>query len=156
MKAQRMQNHQWDRSLDQEIVPLFLELQWAQARSLEKMRPLLQSHGLSAAEFDVLASLRNTPAPHVLTPSQLQQEMMITSGGLTKVMLQLEQRELVIRQQSTTDLRIKPVQLSPAGICLIETAMTEMVAHTGQWCRQALTAAEIAQLTMLLGKLVEG
>ena len=71
MKRNRMDSHQWDSALDPEVVPLFLHLQWAQARSLQEMRPVLLRHGLSVAEFDVLATLRNAPAPYEMTPSQM-------------------------------------------------------------------------------------
>ena len=38
MKRNRMDSHQWDSALDPEVVPLFLHVQWAQARSLQEMR----------------------------------------------------------------------------------------------------------------------
>lgn len=155
MNPTRMAQHQWDSSLDPEIVPLFLHLQWAHARSLDEMRPLLAHYQLSAAELDVLATLRNAPAPYQLTPSQIQDDVVITSGGLTKVMLQLEQRGLVERPPHTHDQRSKPVQLTPTGIQHIEHAMQDMVHNTGEWVRQRLSPEETHQLTQLLGKLVD-
>ncbi|MEQ6290432.1 MarR family winged helix-turn-helix transcriptional regulator [Vogesella sp. GCM10023246] len=151
----RMHNHQWDSALDPHTVPLFLQLQWAQAQSLRTMRPMLEKFALSAVEFDVLATLRNAPAPHQLTPSAIQAGVVITSGGLTKVLLQLEARGLVTRQQQEHDLRLKPVCLSDSGRQLIESAMTETVANTGQWLRDRLSAAEISQLTQLLARLAD-
>lgn len=153
MSSKRMETHQWDTSLDPEIVPLFLALQWAQARSIQPMKPLLARYALSLAEFDVLATLRNAPAPHAMTPKEIQDEVVITSGGLTKVMLQLETRELVSRLQHASDLRIKPVCLTHSGKALIETAMAEMLVASGAWIRQSLTADEIRHLTGLLNKL---
>lgn len=153
-KNARMDSHQWDSSLDPEISPLFLALQWAHRRSIDVLQPLLLKNGLSAAEFDVLATLRNAPAPHEMTPSQIQQEVVITSGGLTKVMLQLEARGLVKRLQLASDLRVKPVQLTGQGRQKVETAMTEMLGATRAWFKNALDAGEIGQLTTLLGKVV--
>jgi DNA-binding MarR family transcriptional regulator len=150
-----MQTHQWDSALDPEISPLFLALQWAHGRSLAAMQPVLEKFRLSAAEFDVLATLRNAPAPHQMTPSQIQYQVVITSGGLTKVMLQLAERGLVERSQKSDDLRVKPVQLSATGCQTIEAAMQEMMAGTGQWLRGALTRDEIAQLCALLRKVVD-
>ena len=151
----RMQHHQWDSALDPQTVPLFLQLQWAQAQSLRTMRPMLEKFALSAVEFDVLATLRNAPAPHQLTPSAIQAAVVITSGGLTKVMLQLEARGLVTRRQQEHDLRVKPVCLSDSGKQLIESAMIETVANTGQWLRERLNATEISQLTQLLERLAD-
>lgn len=150
-----MDSHQWDSALDPAVAPLFLSLQWAHARSIDVMRPLLLRHGLSAAEFDVLATLRNAPAPHELTPSQIQDEVVITSGGLTKVMLQLEGRGLVVRHQSQDDLRVKPARLTDAGRAGIERAMADTVAATGDWLRSALDHAQMQQLQALLRALVD-
>ena len=154
MNRKRMDSHQWDCALDPEVVPLFLHLHWAHARSLQDMRPVLLRHGLSTAEFDVLATLRNAPAPHEMTPSQIQREMVITSGGLTKLMLQLAGRGLVERPSFEDDRRVKPLRLTAIGRQAVEAAMVEMLAASGQWIRAALTGAEIAQLTQLLDRLV--
>jgi DNA-binding MarR family transcriptional regulator len=118
------------------------------------MRPVLLRHGLSTAEFDVLATLRNAPAPHEMTPSQIQREMVITSGGLTKLMLQLAGRGLVERSSFEDDRRVKPLRLTAIGRQAVEAAMVEMLAASGQWIRAALTSGEIAQLTQLLDRLV--
>ena len=153
MTTNRMDTHQWDSSLDPEAVPLFLVLQWAQSRSLAALKEPLVKHGVSMAEFDVLATLRNAPAPHEMTPKELQDEVVITSGGLTKVMFQLESRDLVQRLQRELDLRIKPVRLTSKGKTVIEKSMAEMVATTGSWIRESLDAGQIKQLTALLGKI---
>jgi DNA-binding MarR family transcriptional regulator len=153
MTTNRMDSHQWDSSLDPEVVPLFLALQWAQSRSLAALKEPLVKHGVSMAEFDVLATLRNAPAPHEMTPKELQDEVVITSGGLTKVMFQLESRDLVQRLQRELDLRIKPVRLTAKGKTVIEKSMAEMVATTGSWIRESLDAGQIKQLTALLGKI---
>jgi DNA-binding MarR family transcriptional regulator len=150
-----MDSHRWDSALDPQVVPLFLALQWAHARSLDSMRPPLVRHGLSLAEFDVLATLRNTPPPHEATPSRIQDAMVITSGGLTKLMRQLEGRGLVRRLQFEDDLRVKPVRLTPKGARLIEAAMAEAVGLTGDWIKRALDATQIELLTALLTKCVQ-
>jgi DNA-binding MarR family transcriptional regulator len=150
-----MQTHSWDSALAPDISPLFLALQWAHQRSLTAMQPILDKFHLSAAEFDVLATLRNAPAPHQMTPAQIQYQVVITSGGLTKVMQQLTERGLVERSQSQDDLRVKPVRLSASGQQTIEAAMQAMLEVNGQWIRGALAAEEITQLIQLLRKTVE-
>lgn len=154
-KNTSMQTHQWDSAIDPQIAPLFLALQWAHRRSIEQMQPLLGEFRLSHAEFDVLATLRNAPPPFQMTPSQIQDEVVITSGGLTKVMLQLESRGLVERLQLADDLRVKPVRLTDTGISTIDSAMNRMIASTGQWMRGALSGDEIVQLTAQLRKLID-
>lgn len=154
-KNTSMQTHQWDSAIDPQIAPLFLALQWAHRRSIEQMQPLLGEFRLSHAEFDVLATLRNAPPPFQMTPSQIQDEVVITSGGLTKVMLQLESRGLVERLQLADDLRVKPVRLTDTGISTIDSAMNRTIASTGQWMRGALSGDEIIQLTAQLRKLID-
>lgn len=156
VKKNRMDTHQWDCAMDPEIVPLVLALHWAQAQAMQCVRPLWSRHGLTAAEFDVLATLRNAAEPHQMTPSAIQDEVVITSGGLTKVMLQLAERGLVERLRRAGDQRVKPVCLTPAGKAVIENALAEAVAASGRWVRSQLSQGEVATLTRLLGKLVEG
>ncbi len=153
MKPDRLSTHQWDTSLDPEIVPLFLKLQWAQSQSLHTLKPTLLAHGLSMAEFDVLATLRNAKPPFTMTPKEIQGEVVITSGGLSKVMLRLESRGLVVRLQQEKDLRVKPIQLTSQGKRLIEKAMGQMLNETGAWLRGVLSQNEIQILTELLGRI---
>ncbi|MDP3125505.1 MAG: MarR family winged helix-turn-helix transcriptional regulator, partial [Thiobacillus sp.] len=84
---------------------------------------------------------------------QLQDSLLITSGGLTKVMLQLETRNLVIRSRHQTDQRVKPIKLTPAGKRLVEKAMRELAATSSAWVRGILEANEISLLTGMLRKL---
>lgn len=159
---QSLDHHPWDCALDPVAVPLFLTLQWAQGQSLARMAPLLAQHGLSQAELDVLATLRNAvpdggagvaAARFELTPSRIQSRMLITSGGLTKVLAQLEQRGLVSRSRQEGDLRVKPVCLTTAGQTVIEAAMKDLVEATGAWLRGALAPEELGQLQSLLARL---
>ena len=45
---------------------------------------MLAEHGLQPGWFDVLAALRRAGTPYELTPTQLLDAMIVTSGGLTK------------------------------------------------------------------------
>ncbi|MDO9386112.1 MAG: MarR family transcriptional regulator, partial [Thiobacillus sp.] len=134
----KMPHHEWSESHAPEMMPLMLHLHRAQGQAFARARAIWTSHGLTPAEFDVLATLRNAPPPHELTPSQLQYSVMITSGGLTKVMQQLEARDLVTRSQQQQDLRIKPIKLTHSGKRLVERAMAELAATSGTWVRGVL------------------
>lgn len=147
--------HEWSENHDPETMRLAFSLHRAQERAFARARAVWSRHGLTPAEFDVLATLRNAPPPHELTPSQLQASVLITSGGLTKVMRQLEARDLVMRPAPRDDLRVKPMRLRPAGKRLVEKAMAELAAASGAWVRDALSAQEIGSLTALLEKMVE-
>lgn len=112
---------------------------------------LAAAHGLSPAEFDVLATLRKVAPPYEMTPTELQQAVVITSGGLTKVLHQLEARNLVGRSVDAEDRRSKRVRLTRSGKALIERAMTALLASQGDWLA-TLPARELEQLIKLLRK----
>lgn len=109
-------------------------------------------HGLTPTEFDVLATLRRSPPPGELTPSEIQNAMLITSGGLTKVLQQLETRGLISRTILKSDRRSKPVHLSPVAVKLIEQAMSELMAVMSTAIKEKLSENEIKNLIRLLNK----
>ena len=78
--------------------------------------------------------------------------MLITSGGLTKVLQQLETRGLITRTISKSDRRSKPVHLSPVAIKLVEKAMSELVAVMSAAIKEKLSEKEIKDLVRLLNK----
>ena len=84
--------------------------------------------GLTPAEFECLAALRAHAPPHRLTPSDLYGSMLMSSGGLTKLLRGLEARSLVQRSSSADDGRSRPVELSPEGRALAEQAMAAVQA----------------------------
>lgn len=151
----RMPRHEWTERHAPDTMPLMLHLHRAQGLAFARARALWARHGLTPAEFDVLATLRNAPPPHVLTPSQLRDAVMITSGGLTKVMRRLESRQLVTRSQRQADQRIKPIRLTASGKRLAETATAELAAASGAWVREVLDGTETEMLNTLLQKLAE-
>ncbi|MDO5604768.1 MAG: MarR family transcriptional regulator [Paracoccus sp. (in: a-proteobacteria)] len=83
----------------------------------------LEPLGLTPHEFELLATLRSHPAPHQLTPSSLYDSMLMSSGGLTKLLKTLEARSLVHRPQSAGDRRSRPVALTAEGRVIAESAM---------------------------------
>jgi len=82
--------------------------------------------GISLTEFDILASLRRYSSPYSSTPAQLQSATLLTSGGLTKVLHQLESKKLVYRSIHPKDKRSKLVHLTPEGKAKAESLMDEL------------------------------
>ncbi|MBO1419892.1 MarR family winged helix-turn-helix transcriptional regulator [Streptomyces sp. FH025] len=80
-------------------------------------------HGLDAASFDVLATLKRSGPPYRLTPTGLMQSAMVTSGAITQRLDRLEARGLVTRTRSDLDRRSRDVELTPEGHALIERAL---------------------------------
>ena len=149
----KLNAHEWACRHDPVAMPLVLALHWAAKEARASTDALWARSGVTSTEFDVLATLRNAPPPHELTPSQVQGRVVITSGGLTKVMRQLEARKLVSRSLPGKDQRVKPVRISTAGKKLVEKLMVEAAGLLGAWVQDRLGANDAALLTDLLAKL---
>lgn len=83
--------------------------------------------GLHQASFDVLATLRRSGPPFALTPGELIDSTMVTSGTMTNRIDQLEKEGLVAREQSDQDKRSVRIGLTLKGRALIDKALAEHV-----------------------------
>jgi len=104
-------------------------------------------------EFDVLATLRRSGALYCLTPTALFGALMITSGTMTQRLKGLESRGLVNRVAHTEDARSTLVQLSEAGLTLIDRAVTAHV-NNEQRILASIKPNDLAALDLGLSKLL--
>jgi len=137
---------------DQSIDTFTIYLHRLQQLSLKLSTQIIQRHQLNTSEFDVLASLRSSAPPYTMTPTELQRSMLITSGGLTKLLYQLEANGLISRSVQVHDKRSKMVHLTETGKVLIEKSMGEVHEFDRNILKSALNDKELNQLNMLLGK----
>lgn len=112
-----------------------------------------ESHGLSRGSFDVLAALRRSTPEQRLSPTELYQSLMRTSGAMTHRLHRLEAAGLVARVPDPRDGRSMLVELTPAGHDLIDTVLEEHLA-TERRLLSALTTGEQDALAGLLRKLL--
>ncbi|WP_010141752.1 MarR family winged helix-turn-helix transcriptional regulator [Oceanicola sp. S124] len=98
-------------------------------RLTQELNSLYAAHGLTAASFDVLATLRRAGPPHALTPSALISWTMVTSGTMTNRLDRLEEAGLVARGANPEDRRGSVVALTPEGLALIDRVVTAHVAN---------------------------
>ena len=110
--------------------------------------------GLGEGEFDVLATLRRQGEPFALTPGELSERTMVTTGAVSKRLDRLELRGLVERRTGTADGRSRTVLLTAEGRALIDEAMTAHMANE-QRLLAALPARDREALARLLGRLAE-
>lgn len=100
------------------------------SRLLEaELRRVFAEHDLDAASFDVLATLRRSDPPHLLTPAQLMQAAMVTSGAISQRLDRLEAAGLVSRSRSDADARVVHVRLTEHGRAVIDEALPDHVAN---------------------------
>ena len=121
----------------------------------ERFDPVFAKAGLQQGEFDVLATLRRSGKPFALTPTQLYETLMISSGGMTARLDRLEAAGLVERSPDPRDRRGRLIALTQAGRELIDATITRHVANEEQ-ILHSLTRAEQKQLDGLLKKLIAG
>lgn len=119
----------------------------------DRLNPLFAEFGLQPGEFDVLATLRRSGAPYALTPTDLYEAAMISSGSMTNRIDRLEKAGWVARRPNPADKRGTLVALTPDGLALIEKAVELHVAnqHT---IVAGLDVQEQEQLCALLEKLL--
>ena len=108
-----------------------------------------RAHDLTAASFDVLATLRRAGPPFALTPSELIAWTMVASGTMTNRLGRLEETGLFERRRNPEDGRGSVVVLTPAGLALIDRVVTEHVANQHR-LTAALSPAERADLDACL------
>src|SRR6266404_2575743 len=128
----------------------------AAARAIrDHMNPLLAEAGLQVGEFDVLTPLRRSGEPYMLSPTQLYESAMISSGGMTNRLDRLERAGLVERRPDPNDRRGRQIALTTAGKRAIDDLIGPMVALEEQLI-SVLTPAEQKTLNLLLKKLLTG
>ena len=103
--------------------------------------------------FDVLAALRRAGNPHQLSPGQLMQETMVTSGTMTNRLDRLEELQLITREPDPQDGRGSLVTLTKAGIRAVDAAMEELLKNERKLIKD-LADKDQVQLAELLSTLV--
>ena len=113
----------------------------------------LANYGLNVGEFDVLAALRRHPPTFQLSPNQLQNMVLISSGALTNRINRLESRGLVSRAQAEHDKRGVIVTLTELGFKIVEEAVGHHLAAEAELAN-VLSGTEQQQLSALLKKML--
>ena len=103
--------------------------------------------------FDVLAALRRTGSPHQLSPGQLMQETMVTSGTMTNRLDRLEELQLITREQDPDDGRGSLVTLTKSGMRAVDSALEGLLENERELLG-TLSAKDRELLADLLSKLV--
>ena len=114
---------------------------------------VLASHGLNEPQFAVLAALRRAGPPHCLSPTDLYNSLLVSSGAMTNRLRRLEDAGLVRRVPDPHDGRSLLVELTVKGHQVIDQAAD---AHTANEHRllAVLAPADREALADLLRRLL--
>jgi DNA-binding MarR family transcriptional regulator len=124
------------------------------ARHLEReLTRVYRAKGLDIGLFDVLATLRRIGPPYRLTPGELDDWCLVTSGGMTARLQRLEEAGLVARRQDTNDGRVVRVELTPAGLELVDELVVGLLEREEELLA-SLTRQERTRMAALLRQLL--
>ena len=120
------------------------------AKKLERdVDAALEKHGLTLGQFDILATLRRSGLKGGLTPTQLLESVVLSSGGMTARLDQLAKDDLIARRADATDRRKVVVELTAKGRKAIDAA-TATRFEVAKNALPPLKPAERKQLESLL------
>ncbi|MGD0607978.1 MAG: MarR family winged helix-turn-helix transcriptional regulator [Streptosporangiaceae bacterium] len=103
---------------------------WRISRHLEQARKeRLAEHGTDRVTLDVLAMLRRSGPPFRMTAGELTHHSLISSGGVSQRLEKLERAGLVTRHIHSDDRRRIDVELTAAGVELIDSILADLMTH---------------------------
>ena len=113
----------------------------------------LKENRIYYTDLDVLATLRRSGKPYQLTPKQLMESVVITSGAMTALLNRLTKLELIYRAADENDGRISLAGLTEKGKKIIDEAIKKRFDEAKNSI-QVLNKKEQEDLSILLKKLL--
>jgi DNA-binding MarR family transcriptional regulator len=117
----------------------------------ERIEPVLAAADLTFTQYVVLKHLVDGEA---VNPTVLCVQLCHDSGALTRVLDQLETRELIRRERSREDRRSIRLRLTERGRGVLEAVVPGVVERLNE-ALGGLSRADFGELTRLLTKLLE-
>jgi DNA-binding MarR family transcriptional regulator len=118
-----------------------------------RVEELYAEFGLNQSQFGVLAALRRAGPPYCLSPTELYNSLLISSGAMTNRLERLESAGYIDRVPDPEDGRSMLVALTPSGKKLIERVLQPHY-QNGRRLLSALSDEERGQLAGLLRRLL--
>ena len=120
------------------------------SRILERrIEDVFAAHGLQGGRFDVLAALVRAGEPNILTPTDLYNSLLISSGAITNRIDRLEDDGLVQRSPHASDRRSTQVGLTDLGRRRLDETLEDHLENEHKLIA-SLSAEECERLASLL------
>lgn len=132
------------------VVGRILRLQGVIVRTVDTA---LQPYGVKYTTYAVLATLRVSPPPHTMSPTQLRETLLFTSGGISNLLRKVEAGGWIEREGNPRDGRGVVVRLTPAGKALADRTMAAHAAAEHALIRM-LSPAERRDMAALLSRML--
>jgi DNA-binding MarR family transcriptional regulator len=121
------------------------------AQHLERsVETALEKHNLSLGQFDILATLRRHGKKGGLTPTQLLESVVLSSGGMTARLDALAEAGYIARKPNPNDRRMVVIELTSKGRRAIDNATKTRFGEAKTSLPTTLNDAEMATLIGLL------
>lgn len=93
------------------------------AQRLERnVNDVLEKHGITFGQYDILATLRRNGPRGELSPRELLKNVALSSGAMTARLDRLEEAGLIVRRPDPNDRRMLVIELTQRGNEVIEAA----------------------------------
>jgi len=121
----------------------------ANSLTLDLLEPIFEGHGFTLMQYQILVWLRDGIA---INPKDICTQFRHNSGALTRVIDQLVERGFIARSRSDRDRRKVDLELTPAGLRMVEELIPSVVDKLN-FVLAGFSAAEVEELVRLLIKL---
>lgn len=147
---------QWNRErpqLDVSVTHVLQRISRVYLLQSASFAAVFDRHGITFGEFEVLASLLRSGPPYQMSPTQLVDAVVLSSGAMTNRIDRVEALGLVERRPDPSDRRGTLVALTKEGRATVDAAVLEHLANEERLLT-ALPSAERGTLARLLRKLL--
>lgn len=120
---------------------------------LNKVSQTFKEFDINPGEYAVLCNLRVNGHPYQMSPKDIIQSVLLTSGGMSNLLERMENQNLIKRISDPDDKRGVLVVLTEKGKNIIDAAMTEHV-QVEEMLINSLDKNERLELEKLLKKLL--
>ena len=123
---------------------IWLRLMRFTNQSNQLSNEFLKRFDLTTAQFDVLAQIR---LYQPLTQSELAEKVIVTQGGISRMLTRLEKEGYIARKQ---DWKTKTISLTNKSIEILEEALPAQLAFQSSFFEDVLTKEEEKTLYRLM------
>ena len=123
---------------------IWLRLMRFTNQSNQLSNEFLKRFDLTTAKFDVLAQIQ---LYQPLTQSELAEKVIVTQGGISRMLARLEKEGYIVRKQ---DWKTKKISLTEKAVAILEEAMPAQLAFQTSFFEDVLTKEEEKTLYKLM------
>jgi DNA-binding MarR family transcriptional regulator len=131
---------------------VFIALQKIADALAQEVEQLLKTHGLTAAQYNVLRILRGAE-PEGLACSNISERMISHDPDMTRLLDRMEKRALITRQRQKDDRRVVKTRITPVGLDVLK-GLDEPIREVHKRQFQHISAARLKTLAELLDQVL--